>query len=121
MIEIVSMLVIAAFPFAYARYFRVKNPLLFVLASFGFVGLISALGAFALAPGIILNIFVFPEVQDSGVDLAWYGSMMDVIVEPVYAIFCAVLGIVGPILVLRRYPAFFVDAAQMASKVDDGL
>ena len=117
MIEIVSMLVIAAFPFAYARYFRVKNPLLFVLASFGFVGLISALGAFALAPGIILNIFVFPEVQDSGVDLAWYGWMMDVLAEPVSAIFGAILGIVGPVLLLRRYPEFFSSSAQVPSEI----
>jgi hypothetical protein len=121
MIDLISMLIFATFPFAYARYSRVKNLLLFVLASFGFVGLVSALGTLALIPGAILGIYVFPGVEDYGIDLSWYGSMMDVIVEPVYAIFCAVLGIVGPILVLRRYPAFFVDAAQMASKVDDGL
>jgi hypothetical protein len=112
MIEIASALIMALFPIAYAFHHRVQNRVLFLFASFGFVAVLSVLWTLALVPIFILGIYVFPEVQDSGIAIEWTFLLMEAVSGPVFAILSALLGIVGPVLVLRRYSAIFLSAAR---------
>lgn len=96
------------FPVAYAFARCLENKLLFIMASYGAETFAGTLLVIATFPIIILNTYMFPQLEDAGylVHLNWLLKLIDAAGEYWYVLISSTL-LVFPPLIHKRYREYF--------------